>query len=370
LTNISSNDARLIGESLLTKYFFDEPFDAVDLYGVLLANELFAEKGALKQRMTLSGQMEKVRALQVPFPIYTAIAAESIASESLWYEFNPIEIGAPWIGSKGLYVPSWAYGRRFKNGTSVNFAPEQNFGVLMGTFGLAIGVTISRIIQEVGIKEKVQTTFVKNIIDRIIEEHGHRRFTTSDFANYTYQMSGAVYADKPVLRQVDAGIHINLPYTPVMGERPERMADIVIFVDASGDDIGKDLKATADFTRSKGFKFPAIDYSITTKKVPTLFKDDTDPQTPIVIYVPRIVDRQLINEKRAQPGFKELIPALENFDVEACIKSGPCSTFNFKNSEAQARAMTGLGMINMMAIKDLLAQAVAIKVGVSPIPAA
>lgn len=365
LTNINSNDARLIGESLLTKYFYDEPFDIVDLYGSLLANELFAERGDLKQRMTLSSQMEKVRSMQIPFPIYTAIAAESLASESLWYEFTPLEVGASWIGPQGLYVPSWAFGRRFKNGTSVNAAPEQNFGVLMGTFGLAIGITLNRLIQEVKLKDKVQTQFVKNIIDRIIEEQGHRRFTSSDFSNYTYQMSGATYADKAVLRQVDAGIHINLPYTPVMGERPERLADIVIFVDASGDDIGRDLKATADFARSKGFKFPQIDYTAVTQRVPTMFKDDRDPQAPIVIYVPRIVDRQLINAKRNQPGFKEIIPTIENLNVEDCIKSGPCSTFNFKNTEAQARAMTGLGMINMMAIKDLFAQAVAIKTGVA-----
>lgn len=369
LARINSNDARLIGDSLLTKYFFDEPFDVVDLYGSLIANELFAEKGELKQRMTLSAHAEKMRAMQAPFPIYTAIAAESLASESLWYEFTPFEVGATWIGPNGLYVPSWAFGRRFKNGTSVNFAPEQNFGVLMGTFGLAIGITIDRLIKEIGLQDKVQTTFVKNIIKRILEEHGERRLTSSDFANYTYQMMGSKYANSPILKQVDAGIHINLPYTPVMGERPERQADIIFFVDASGGDIGKDLKATEDFARSKGFKFPAIDYAAATKRVPTMFKDDSDPQTPIVIYVPRIIDRQMINERRAQPGFKEIIPAVENLNVEECIKSGPCSTFNFKNTEAQARAMTGLGMINMMATKDLFAQAIAIKAGISPVAA-
>lgn len=368
LTNISANDARLIGESLITKYFFDEPIDVVDLYGSLLVNELFSQAQDLKQRMTLSSQMARVKGLQTPFPIYTAISGESLESENLWYEFNPVEVGAAWIGPQGFYVPSWAFGRRFKNGSSINFAPEQNFGVLMATFGLAIGITITRLVQEIGLKDKVQTMFVKNIIDRVLLEAGHKRLTSSDFANYTYQLPGSIYADKPVIRLVDAGIHINLPYTPVMGERPERVADIVIFVDASGDDIGKDLKATADFARSKGFKFPPIDYTAAIKRVPTMFKDDRDHQAPIVIYVPRILDQQLVNEKRSQPGFKDIIPAVESLNVEQCIKSGPCSTFNFKNTEAQARAMTGLGMINMMAIKDLFAQAVAIKAGVSPAP--
>ncbi len=365
LTNISTTDARLIGESLLTKYFFDEPFDIVDLYGPLVANELFAEKGELKQRMTLSSQMEKVKALQLPFPIYTAIAAESLASESKWYEFTPLEIGATWLGPQGMYVPSWAFGRKFKNGSSVNFAPEQNFGVLMGTFGLAIGITITRLIQEIGLKDKFQTIFVKNIIDRILLEAGEKRLTSSDFSNYTYQLSGSIYADNPKLKLVDAGIHINLPYSPLMGDRPERVVDIVIFVDASGDNLGNDLKLTAEFARKNGFKFPPIDYATVTKRVPTMFKDDTDPAVPIVIYVPRIVDQQLMREKRSQSEFKENILKIENFNVEECIKSGHCATFNFKNTEAQARAMTGLGMINMMAAKDLFAQAVALKAGVS-----
>ena len=365
LSNINSNDARLIGDSLLTKYFYDEPFDIVDLYGPLIANELFTERGDLKQRMALSSQMDKVRAMQVPFPIYTAISAENLAAENLWYEFTPIEIGATWIGPQGLYVPSWAFGRKFKNGTSVNFAPEQNFGVLMGTFGLAIGITITRLIQEVGLKNKVQTMFVKNIIDRILLEAGEKRLTSSDFANYTYQLAESKLANLPVLKLVDAGIHINLPYTPVMGERAERLADIVIFVDASGDNLGNDLKITADFARSKGFKFPTIDYALVTKRVPTLFKDDTDSQVPVIIYVHRIVDQQLVNEKRNAAGFKENILRIENFNIEECIKNGSCSTFNFKNTEAQARTMTSLGALNMMAIKDLLAQAVAFKAGIT-----
>jgi phospholipase A2 len=315
--------------------------------------------------MALSSQMDKVKAMQVPFPIYTAISAENLAAENLWYEFTPLEIGATWIGPQGMYVPSWAFGRKFKNGTSVNFAPEQNFGVLMGTFGLAIGITITRLIQEVGLRDKIQTMFVKNIIDRILQEAGEKRLTSSDFANYTYQLAGSKYATLPVLKLVDAGIHINLPFTPVMGERPERVADIVIFVDASGDNLGNDLKITADFARSKGFKFPQIDYAMVTKRVPTMFKDDNDPSVPVVIYVPRIVDPQLINEKRNQLGFQEKVLKIENFNVEQCIKSGPCATFNFKNNEAQARTMTSLGAINMMAIKDLFAQAVSFKAGVS-----
>jgi len=96
-----------------------------------------------------------------------------------------------------------------------------------------------------------------------------------------------------------------------------------------------------------------------------MFKDANDPAMPIVIYVPRIVDQNLIREKRAHPGIQENILRIENFNVEECIKSGHCATFNFKNSEAQARTMTSLGMVNMMAAKDLFTQAVAIKTGVA-----
>ena len=353
LKRVSTDDVKLIGDGLLTKYYYDQPFDIVDLYGSFLANELFAEYDGRKQRQTLSNQAQLVGSGIVPFPIYTAIAAESIGSEGLWYEFTPHEVGASWLNA---YVPSWSFGRRFKNGTSVNFAPEQNFGILMGTFGLAIGISLTRLIQEIGLKDKVNTLFVKNIIDRILQEHGERRITTSDFMNFSFEMPGNKMAAQRQLKLVDAGINFNLPYPPISGERPERTMDIIIFVDASGDNLAADLRHAESYARSHGLKFPAIDFTNIDKKAVSMFRNDADVQTPIVIYIPRILDRTLFSNPNMATLAKNF-ENIKNFDIEACIKSGPCSTFNFAYTSQQALQLTSLGALNMMAAKDIFIEA-------------
>ena len=353
LKAVNSKDISLIGDHLLTKYLFDQPFGLVDIYGSLLANELFVNQGDSKQRQTLSSQGQALRAGQVPMPIYTAIAAEGIASEQNWYEFSPYEVGAQWMGA---YVPSWAFGRKFKNGVSTNFAPEQNFGVLMGTFGLAIGLTINRLVDEIKLKDKVSSVWVQNIIDSILHKKGEFRFTTADYRNFARGIEKVPLSDKRLLTMVDAGIGYNLPYPPISGQRPERKADIIIFVDASGDDFPEDFKKTERYARAHNLPFPKIDYSKVTKQAVSVFKD-SNPQAPIVIYVPRVLDPTLF----ANPEYAQIVrdyQTLKNFDVEMCITKGPCGTFNFNYTEADARRLTGLGALNMMAARRAVIDAI------------
>jgi hypothetical protein len=74
-----------------------------------------------------------------------------------WYEFTPFEIGSDEYGGKSTFflviknfdnflpiyifhlfffflawIPSWAFGREFKSGKSVNRSPEQNISQLLG----------------------------------------------------------------------------------------------------------------------------------------------------------------------------------------------------------------------------------------------
>lgn len=353
LKAVNSKDISLIGDHLLTKYLFDQPYSLVDIYGSLLANELFAQLGQNKQRQTLSAQAEPIKQGQLPMPIYTAVAAENIKSEQNWYEFSPYEVGAQWMGA---YVPSWAFGRKFKNGVSTNFAPEQNFGVLMGTFGLALGLSINRLVDEIKLKDKAPSEWVQNIINTILKQHGEFRFTTADYRNFVRDMQNMPLSDKRLLKLIDAGIGYNLPYPPISGQRPERKADIIIFVDASGDDFPEDFKKTERYAREKNLPFPRIDFSKITKRAVSVFKED-DPRVPIVIYVPRVLDQTLF----ANPEYAKLVneyQTLRNFDVEMCILKGPCGTFNFNYKEEDARRLTNLGSLNMQAARKAVQEAI------------
>ena len=101
----------------------------------------------------------------------------------------------------------------------------------------------------------------------------------------------------------DAGIDFNLPYPPISGDRPERTADIIIFVDASGDCSGKNtegnqwianglaLKQAEQYARDYGHPFPTIpEQSELTqaigKQSMLIFKNVDQPNVPTVIYMP------------------------------------------------------------------------------------
>ncbi len=353
LKEVSAQDVSLMGDHLLCKYFYDQPYGIVDLYGSLLANELFTRTGNRKQRQTLSAQAHAIRNAMHPMPIYTAIAAESSKAEEQWYEFSPFEVGAQWMGA---YVPSWAFGRKFKEGVSVNFAPEQNFGVLMGTFGLAIGLTITRLVSEIKLKEKAPSFIVGNIIDSILSNQGESRITSADYRNFARGLPNVPLSDKRKLKMVDAGISYNLPYPPISGERTERKADIIIFVDASAGDFPADLKKAEAYARAHKLQFPPVDFSQVNKRAVSVFKS-ANPQVPVVIYVPRVVDQTLF----ANPEYAQLakeFAGLKTFDIEACITQGPCGTFNFSYSEADARKLTNLGRLNMMAARSAVIEAI------------
>lgn len=361
LKNITFSDLKLMSDHLLVRYFSDDPLDIVDVYGALLANELFALHGNKKQRQTLSSQKEVIRAGTVPFPIYAAISAQSPESENLWYEFSPYEVGAAWMGN-GMYVPSWAFGRKFNQGTSTNFAPEQNFGVLMATFGLVPGATINRLFAEIDLKNKMPFSITKNIIDRILKDYGHKRLTTSNFNNFSSGMPESPYADQPIIKLIDAGINFNLPYPAVSGQRKERTADIIIFIEASADSLERELKDAQGYARRHNLKFPPIQYENIKKRAVSIFKDEQDPQTPVVIYLPRISEQSLIEGYKNIPGFESLCATLCNFDVEQCINSGVCSTLNFNYPAREARAMSALGEFNVRSAKEAIIEAIRSKV--------
>ena len=115
LTQVSAADAALIGDAIITKYMFGQPINLVDLYGGLLANTLFEPLGNRKQRTGLSMQAQHIKGGVHPMPIYTAIRGDGPTTENQWYEFTPYEIGASWLS---MYVPSWSFGRRFRNGVN------------------------------------------------------------------------------------------------------------------------------------------------------------------------------------------------------------------------------------------------------------
>lgn len=351
-------EAKNIIDMLGVKTLFDEPITTVDIYGALLANRLFTHYGTDAQRVYLSQQAERIKNGDVPYPIYTAIdAREAIAKEPHWFEYTPHEIGSPYFG---VYVPTWAYGRSFNNGKSIDFAPEQTLGFLMGTWGSAYGTHVGRAWEE--IESLIPGTTLKGIIEKkLIDPLTGKRVTGSwgEIFNFMYGIGGQELSARKTIKFVDAGIDFNLPYPPISGERPERKADIMIFLDFSGGSLIQSMKKIEAYAQRKGLKFPKIDYTALETKAMSVFMDQSDPSVPVVIYFPRISEKGLWEKHKSNEAVSAY-RSIEGFDFDVCTNdsAGFCGTLSFQYSPKQSSQLIDQMEFNIMIHKDKIIETI------------
>lgn len=354
LHEISFQEMELIGESLKAKIAFEQPLSLIDLYGHLLGTVLLSDFGDARHRVYLSHQADRVADGKWPYPIYTAVRAEEGAA-SEWYEFTPHEIGGSWLKR---YTPTWAFGRQFVEGYSVDFAPEQSLGFLMGIWGSAFGANVAQIYE--AIYAKINFSLTHEIIEKVLlSAVGDDRITYGEVYNFVAGMRKPI-TQQEILEMVDAGAApgFNLPYPPISGERPERKADIIIFLDSSASvKDGEVLKEVEAYARTHNLKFPQIRYRGIDSKAISIFKDLHDPEVPVVIYMPRIND-PLLWAALNKPEYAHYAPYIRNFDIEYCVNHDCCNTMNFEYDYEEAMRLTKLTEFNMIMSKDAIAEAI------------
>lgn len=357
ITEIDDTDLDLITRTLATKYMSGQPVGFFDVYGACIANDLFDFfANGDKEQVYLSNQSTIISDGSLPMPIYPAISAESNASEQFWYEFTPYEVGGSWLNA---YVPTWAFGRKFNNGSSVTNAPEQSLGTMFGTFGLAVGVTLENLFQQENIAQNIQSPLAQKILQQIMAEFGNDRAISAEYLNFVFGMPNTNYGALKIVQMVDAGIYFNLPYPPISGQRPARKADIIIFVDASEGTVGAELQSVQDYAQANNLPFPEIDYTNIGNNAVSIFSSD-DSEVPVVIYIPQVVDQALLDAH--QTDLPQLYSSLNNFNIDECCDLGEaCNTFNFSYIPAQAQQVADLGEFNMLMAKDAIMQAITIK---------
>ncbi|TET06247.1 hypothetical protein E3J79_02765 [Candidatus Dependentiae bacterium] len=323
--------------ALLVKWSFEQPITLVDWYGVFLANMLLPN-----QDVYLSKQHDRIKNGDLPFPIYTAVDTD----EKHWYEFTPYEVGGAWLGH---YIKSWAFGRKFAYGFSQDQAPEQSFGFFMGIFGSAFAATFGRIYNRM-VNPK---TWTGTILSPLLE-NSKKRPSQGEVFNFTYGMPESSIKNKPYMKMVDAGLDFNLPYPPISGERPERKADIIIFVDASKTPR---LNTTEEYARMRKLPFPSR--SIYYDRTISVYEDK---DCPTVIYMPLFQDKDLIENFKEGPEYKKLEREAEFIDLmddvmvfvlQKCMETPhpipTCSTFNFQYPAEDARRLSSLAEFNVRA---------------------
>ncbi len=311
------------------KMLYKQMVTSIDIYGGLLANTLLTHASDNPLHLTMSESHQYIMNGSLPMPIYTAIQSNLEPYE--WVEFTPFEVGSSYLKS---YVPTWAFGRKFKEGISTNSAPEQTLGFYLGVCGSAFEVNLQDVIRMTAdniaqVKSELPSFIYEPlkkcillIINSII---GEARLFPAMLANFSYLHSESPIKDEKNMTLVDAGIDFNLPFPPLL--RKTRSVDVIIVYDASASVSGApELYLAEKYAQRKGIKFPHINYEGIDQKPISIFKDDNDVETPIIIYFPRIKNCNY------DP----------HFDPDYCVSEDYCNTFNFAYSKEQVKQLCGL----------------------------
>jgi phospholipase A2 len=270
-------------------------FGLVDVYGLLLAARLLVPKDELgvdNRDLKISNQRDNIKHGEFPMPIYTAVRHEipviektqeeendsqAPPSEAMkekakreawfqWFEFTPYEFFCEEFAAG---IPTWAVGRKFKNGQDLPhekeglYMPELRIPLLLGVFGSAFCATLSHYYKEVKPLVKGLTGF--GTIDGMISGRNEdlskvHPIDPATIPNFAYGMEGqlpdttpeSIYKNEHI-QLMDAGMSNNLPIYPLL--RPGRDVDVLIAFDASADIKTENWLSVADgYARQRGVK--------------------------------------------------------------------------------------------------------------------
>ena len=347
--------SKYVAQILRTKQRAGQPITLVDIYGALLANRFFAVRGQNCNKIYLSGQASRLIDGSMPLPIYTAISADT---DQTWYEFTPFEIGSLLYG---LYVPSWSYGRMFNQGicplrsNGIYCPPEPSLGFHFGTFGAAFASTVEDV--SLRLTEEIDNLFfnktMQMILPLVLPHFGAKRVSKARIYNFMHGIKDAVLEKEKYIDLTDAGLDFNIPYPPLSGQRPGRKADIIIIMDTSRTlDGGGQLEKIKEYASRYSLSLPPIDISeITYKKTVTIFKDETNPDAPVIMYLPRVKVHSFEQEA-------DEYQILKDFDLDKALGSF-CKTLNFSYTASQIEQVCKLAEYNVRSSGHAIREAIA-----------
>lgn len=277
-------------------------FGIVDVYGLLLAARLLVPKGELgvdNRDLKISNQRENLKNGEHPMPIYTAVrheipifkkpnpeekdssvgedatvkpseAEKELAKKEAWFQWFEISPYEMFCEEFSAGIPTWAMGRKFKNGEDLPQenglrVPELKLPLLLGVFGSAMCATLSHYAREMkpvirGILPVGFTTIQEMIEERNDDLSKVHPIGPASIPNFCVGMQGRLPETTPEsiftsdhLQLMDAGMSNNLPIYSCL--RPGRDVDILIAFDASADIKTENwLQVTEGYALQRGIK--------------------------------------------------------------------------------------------------------------------
>ena len=285
-TSMDSFSTGAVKELLGSRLYNEYGITLVDCYGAYLAHKFLRniQSATERQRVHFSDLKTQLNQDCSIIPLCTAVEITNSKHNPVWFSFTPFEVGSEELG---LYVPTWAFGRKFFNGSSTNDVPEKTLGYFMGLWGSALSGTLKQMFEHVLTQNKLNKSlynFLKKILNETI---GPVRFAPIKVCNPFYGIEESFYKNLSNLNFVDAGYHFNLPLPPLL--YPERAVDVIIILDVSKNVHVKEgcgaLHKAYNYVRQKGLPFPQIDGKVDKDAINVFFEPDK-PGIPLVIYVP------------------------------------------------------------------------------------
>lgn len=322
-------------DTLLQKKAFGEHISFVDIFGLLLARHLLA--GAADPDFIYLHDQAQLIADGTQFcPIYSPIIN---GNSYRWVECTPFEVGSEELAT---FIPSWALGRQFIGGTSVNFssppalsfAPPLSLGFLLATWGSAFAAVIAHNLAQLKPNIPLIKEFVKleptTLLDAVIP---------AEFYNWNYQLNDLELNSTESLILMDGGIFINFDLNSLL----RRKCDIIIILDASSN-----LAESVDLIHAYSYwgaryKLPVFNFDGVAQRTVSVFKDDNDPSVPTIIYMPQI--------KNPQYPFNPA-DCLNNF----------CSTFSLTYTAQQSQDLIESARLNIHDAQPLIVEAIKAKI--------
>lgn len=287
LTNSQLFNPLLLADNLWSKFVFGQHISIVDLYGVYLANtfynyitpdKAYAEQIKARQQLKLSMMQVRTQYGQWPFPLFTCGEATDTFH---WCTFTPYQFSNDTLDYS---IPIWSFGRNFKNGTSVDIAPEFSLGFMMGIWGSALSGNIEQMLQTES--ESLNSTLY-GALQTIVDDTGlgKLRLFGIEIGNPLYHIQHAPFEKDKHLIFVDGGYSSNIPLLTLM--HSQRNAQIIFILDVSGgfQNNAPDFQKAVKELQNLGYVLPPIDFKRAVTDPISIFNDPQNPAAPMIIYV-------------------------------------------------------------------------------------
>ncbi len=352
----SARDIVHAANFVLRELAYGRTLSIIDFYGIGLGSILFHGMGENNDplQVYMSSLYGALGYASIPYPILTTMSVPDIR----WFAVTPHEFGC---ASLNAYIPVWSFDRRFFDGKSVGKKPypaRVSLADYLSMSSAAIAVSADDVF--FNLFSSMKEGPVKKTLRAILKESplSKLRLIYSDRNNFLYGMKdlpsydaarSKTWGEIANIKYTDPGVRWGNPI-PVLLERTRPdVPTILLIADASAGIGAPRLHDAQEFAEgdnplNKKFPFPKVAAAggFADRAMSVLSTDDI-----LVLYFPRIIDRELIEKNKKNPDFKDLIKK-QDYNMDQRLKK-QYSTFNLKYTRKGAQELAAVSLFNVLA---------------------